>query len=82
MIIIRPTASLAKRMKVRLKPDVGSSSTRLGDWYAMDIVIDRQQYILCTSEKSRLPIVISAAPYATFPSRLPMAPRASSRSAS
>jgi hypothetical protein len=73
MIIIRPTASLAKRMKVKLTPSEGTSSTRLGDWYAMDIVIGRQQYILCTSEKSRLAVVTPAAPYTTFPARLPIA---------
>jgi len=70
MVILRPTASLAKRMKVKLQPSDQSSSTRLGDWYALDIVLSRKQFILCVSSKSRLAVVLEAAPYATLPDRL------------
>jgi hypothetical protein len=70
MLILRPTASLAKRMKVKLQPSDQSSSTRLGDWYALDIVLSRKQFILCVSSKSRLAVVLEAAPYATLPERL------------
>lgn len=70
MIIIRPTASLAKRMKIRLQTNEQSSTTCLGDWYALDIVLSRKQFILCVSSKPRLAVVMEAAPYATFPERL------------
>lgn len=70
MLIIRPTASLAKRMKVKLQTNEQSSTTRLGDWYALDIVLSRKQFILCISSKPRLAVVLEAAPYATFPERL------------
>lgn len=70
MIIIRPTASLAKRMKVKLLPTDGKSTTKLADWYALDLVLDRKQFILCVSSNSRLGVVMDAAPYATFPQRL------------
>ena len=70
MVILRLTASLAKRMKVKLQPSDQSSSTRLGDWYAIDIVLSRNQFILCVSSKSRLAVVLEAAPYATLPDRL------------
>lgn len=73
MIIIRPTGDLAKRMKIKLFPTNKQSSTLLGDWYALDLVLDRQQYILCVSENGRLPLVLKAAPYANFPERIPLA---------
>ena len=70
MIIIRPTASLAKRMKVKLQHSEQSSTNRLGDWYALDIALSRKQFILCISSKPRLAVVMEAAPYATLPDRL------------
>lgn len=73
MVIIRPTASLAKRMKVKLTPTDVEPTTRLGDWYAMDIVLSKNQFILCVSSTSRLSVVLEAAPYASFPKRLSVA---------
>ena len=70
MVIVRPTADLAKRMKVKLAPTKELSSTLLGDWYALDLTIERQQYVLCVSEHGRLPVVLKAAPYFNFPDRL------------
>jgi len=70
MVIIRPTASLAKKMKVKLDPSKAKSTTVLGDWLAIDFVMNRKQYILCMSAKSRLSIVMQAAPYSKFPYRL------------
>lgn len=70
MLVIRPTASLAKRMKVKLDPSLKESTTVLGDWYAIDMVLNRRQFILCVSSKSRMGIVINAAPYVDFPNRL------------
>lgn len=57
-------------MKVKLQTNEQSSTTRLGDWYALDIVLSRKQFILCISSKPRLAVVLEAAPYATFPERL------------
>lgn len=70
MYTIRPTASLAKRMKVKLGQSDSDPTSHLGDWYANDIVLDRKQFILCVSSRSRLAVVMDAAPYATFPDRL------------
>ncbi|MBK8202510.1 MAG: hypothetical protein IPK68_09440 [Bdellovibrionales bacterium] len=70
MIIIRPTASLAKRMKIKLQSTDLKSTTKLADWYALDLVLDRKQLILCVSSVSRLAVIMEAAPYATFPQRL------------
>jgi hypothetical protein len=57
-------------MKERLQHIEAQSTTRLGDWYANDIVLSRKQFILCVSSTSRLAVVVDAAPYATFPDRL------------
>jgi hypothetical protein len=70
MMIIRPTASLAKRMKVKPPSNEAESTTCLGDWYTIDIVLDRKQFIMCVSSKPRLAVILEAAPYATFPDRL------------
>lgn len=74
MLILRPTQNLAKRMSIKLSAESsGESTTTLGDWYALEMVLNRKQYIICTCEKARLSVVIAAAPYATFPERLPPA---------
>ncbi len=70
MIVIRPTATLAKRMKVKLQPTQCTSDAKLGDWYAVDFVLHRKQFILCVSSASRLAVVMDSAPYAKFPNRL------------
>ncbi|MBL7688078.1 MAG: hypothetical protein JNJ49_08575 [Bdellovibrionaceae bacterium] len=70
MIIIRPTASLAKRMKEKLEITDETSTAQMGDWYANDIVLNRKQFILCASSTSRLAVILDAAPYVTFPDRL------------
>ncbi len=71
MLIIRPTVTLFKRMQLK-PPDACSegSTTILGDWYANDIVLGRRHLILCVSSKTRLSVVMDAAPYAYFPERL------------
>lgn len=57
-------------MKVKLRPSSGESTTRMGDWYAIDLVLNRKQFILCVSSKSRLAVALDASPYANFPDRL------------
>jgi hypothetical protein len=47
------------------------SSTRLGDWTAIDIVLSRKQYVLCACDNSRLAILLKGAPYHTVAERLP-----------
>lgn len=75
MLIIRPTVSLFKRMKIPpIKGDGGfKSTTVLGDWYAKELVLGREQFILCVSSITRLSVVMKAAPYVRFPEKLPRA---------
>lgn len=70
MIILRLTLSLAKKMNLKLSESQTQSTSKLGDWYASDFRLGPRQFILCTSVKSRFPIVLEAAPYKTFPERL------------
>lgn len=69
-LVIRPTASLAKKMGIKLSQIEARSSGKLGDWYANDIILGRKQYILCVSENARLSVLLKAAPYANWPERL------------
>lgn len=71
MVVIRPTLSLAKHMKIKVEPTDAESTTRLGDWYATDVVFERKQLVLLVSSTTRLGILMKAAPYITFPERFP-----------
>ena len=73
MYILRPTLNLASKMKTTLSLNESSSTTLLGDWYANCFSVHRQQMILCVSEKTRLSVVMNAAPYSDFPNRFPLA---------
>lgn len=69
MLIVRPVGALAKRMNVKLRENSSESTGILGDWFAQGMVLDRQQLILCVSKNGRLPVLMHAAPYASFPER-------------
>lgn len=71
MIVVRPTLSLAKRMREKISECTEKSKSILGDWYAIELVFERKQFVFCMSEHGRLPVALQAAPYASFPERLP-----------
>ena len=74
MLIIHPTKSLAARMGIEIdNRGPISTAARLGAWYATDVRISNEQLILCISEHARLPVMLKAAPYKTFPARFPLA---------
>jgi hypothetical protein len=73
MVVLRPTARLALKLRLRLGASNFRSTTRLGDWYATDLNLGRRRLVICVSELSRLAVVLDAAPYATIPERLPPA---------
>ncbi len=70
MMIIRPTASLAKRLKLKLAATSEKSTTALGDWYCNNVILGRRHFILGVSSASRIAVLIEAAPYAAFPARM------------
>lgn len=69
MIIIRPAKVLAKRMGIKIQPSAEKSTNILGDWHAQSLVFEQKQLIFCMSEHGRLPLILTAAPYAEFPNR-------------
>ncbi len=58
MFTLRCTAKLLKRLKASPDPSPPPSTTKLGDWYANLLFVDRQQLILCVSEVTRLPVLL------------------------
>lgn len=70
MLTIRATVKLLKKLK--LEPDESpiSSTGRLGDWYCNFLTVNRQQLLLCVSEKTLLPVVIYAKNQKSLPEHL------------
>ena len=60
MFTYRPTARLAKRLGTQPVPEHYPTTTRLGDWYGNLLRHGPHQMILCTSDKSRLSVVLPA----------------------
>lgn len=70
MIVVRATVKLLSKLNVDPVDVEMPSSGRLGDWYCNIMNINNQQLLLCTSEKTLLPIVVQAKEISTFPVRL------------
>ena len=71
MFTLRCTAKLLKRLKVRPDPSPPRSTTKLGDWYANLLFVDRQQLVLCVSEVTLLPVLLPARGHEPLAARLP-----------
>lgn len=70
MVTLRCTQKLLKRMKVSPDRDTNTPTTRLGDWYANLLYINRQQIVLCISEVTYLAVVLPAKDSASLTARL------------
>jgi hypothetical protein len=70
MVLIRLTASLVKKSKLKVSEPTQSSENSLGEWYAHDFRLGSSHFILCVCAKTRIGIVIPAAPYQKFAQRL------------
>jgi hypothetical protein len=57
VLTIRCTQKLLTRLKVPPDSAPGPSTTKLGDWYANLVYIQRQQLILAVSERTLLPVL-------------------------
>ncbi|GAC1494954.1 MAG: hypothetical protein NVS1B5_20240 [Gemmatimonadaceae bacterium] len=73
MLAIRCTKKLLDRMQVDPDPNPPTCSTVLGDWYANLLRVSKQQFILCVSEKTLLPVLLPAVAAKLLPRRLPEA---------
>jgi hypothetical protein len=67
---LRCTRRLLRRLKVSPEPSPLAPTNGLGDWYANLLYARPQQLILCVSERTLLPIVISAKGSDPVPVRL------------
>jgi len=67
---LRCTAKLAKALKQGLVTDPPPPSNRLGEWTANLVRYGRRAYVLAVNERTRLGIVVDAAPYASLPIRI------------
>jgi len=63
---LRCTAKLAKAIKSELIANPPSPGNRLGEWTANLVRFDRKAYVLAVNERTRLGIVVNAAPYAAL----------------
>jgi len=70
---VRCTKKLLDRMRVAPEPDPPAPSTILGDWYANILHVGKQQFIVCVSEKTLLPVLLPALDAKLLPRRLPEA---------
>jgi hypothetical protein len=60
MITLRCTLKLLKKLRIEDPGETNKPTTSLGDWYANILFTRQGHFILCASEKSLLPIVLSA----------------------
>ncbi|HYS79837.1 MAG TPA: hypothetical protein VEM76_03970 [Anaeromyxobacteraceae bacterium] len=60
MFTLRCTGKLLKRLHTSPVVDIEQPTTRLGDWYATLVYDHREQFVLCVSERSLLPVVVPA----------------------
>ena len=58
MVALRCTQRLLSRLHVASPSEPGESTTTLGDWYANTLMIARRPYVMCTSERSKLTVII------------------------
>ena len=71
MVTIRCTRKLLRR--VESSTSSPASNTLLGDWYANVLFARPEQLILCVSERTLLPVVITARPATAMGKRLAQA---------
>ena len=71
MLVVRCTAKLLSRLKVRSTAPSGPSTTALGDWYATILPVRPAHLVLLVNEASRLPVVLPARELSTLGGRIP-----------
>ena len=73
MLVVRCTAKLLARLKLRLVAVSLPSTTALGDWYATILPVRPAHLVLLVNESTRLPVVLPARELSTFAARIPEA---------
>lgn len=73
MFTLRCTTKLLSRLGARdAGRDAPTSTTRLGDWFANYVIVERQHLALAVSRSTLLPVLAPAAPLRTLTQRLPL----------
>ena len=67
---MRSTAKILDRLHGEASAEVAEPTTLLGDWYANMVFSKPQQMVLCMSERTLLPIVVTARDLHRFSERL------------
>ncbi len=73
MMVLRPTAKLLTRMRMKVEPQPPTSTTRLGDWFATLLQVRSGRFVLAVSGATLLPVVVSGRELGTLTSRLVLA---------
>jgi hypothetical protein len=73
MLVLRCTAKLLNRLKVRPTGPSSSSTTGLGDWYATILAVRPAHLVLLINESTRLPVILPARELSTLAKRVPEA---------
>jgi len=60
MITFRCTKRVIERFRIEPLDDAPASTGILGDWYANLLNVGSQRYVLCTSERTLLPVILPA----------------------
>jgi hypothetical protein len=60
MIVFRSTKRLIARLHLAVTAEPPASTGTLGDWYANTLNVGRARYVLCLSERTLLPVIVSA----------------------
>jgi hypothetical protein len=60
MVSLRCTAKLLKRLGISKPEEPPDPTNALGDWYANIIYTPQGHYVLCVSERSLFPVMLSA----------------------
>ncbi|MGI9089747.1 MAG: DUF6933 domain-containing protein [Gemmatimonadaceae bacterium] len=69
MVTLRCTKKLLRRMKRSAPTAAAPATTALGDWYATLLFVRPRHLVLCVSERSRLAVLLEAAPLTTLAAR-------------
>ena len=71
MLILRCTAKMLGRLKVRPAAASSPSTTALGNWYATILPVRPVHLVLLVNESTRLPVVLPARELSTLTARIP-----------
>lgn len=70
MIVMRCTAKLLRRLKVKPAEASSTSTSSLGDWYATLLHTRHGQFVVAMAQRTLLPIIVTGRDIQSFPARV------------